>query len=636
MHPLELLERYWKHHSFRPYQEEIIEAVMSNEDVFALLPTGAGKSVCYQLPAIALEGICIVVSPLIALMQDQVKDLKSKGIKSIALHSGLSKKEIDIALDNARFGKYKLLYLSPERLEQPLVQSRIQQMKVSFIAVDEAHCISQWGYDFRPAYLHIRKLREWHPHANCIALTATAKKEIISDITKSLDFINPKIIQGSFKRNNIALNVTATDDKWYYLTQALDRSLNSSIVYVRTRNATIEISRKLNEAGYSSAYFHGGLSSEEKTNKLHEWLQNRVATMVATTAFGMGINKENVDTVVHYHLTESLESYYQEVGRAGRNGLPATGLLLYKPADEQRLKKQFIEHLPENKDLKYIYNKLCNYFQVAYGEMPENSFQFDFKKFCSTYKLQGKLSYNCLQILDRSSIINLHQQFNFRTRIQFVVSNQQLFQYLERNPNLELPVKTLLRTYGGIFDFETKVNLDLIVKKTQLTEKKLISLLHQLESDEIIHLQLASSDSEISFLKPREDDLTINPILPVVRQQITQKKKQIESVIDYIKNDRVCRQMQLLTYFGEHINEPCGICSVCIQKSKKTEKPLESIEESILSLLHNNSLSSRELHESLNCNEDSLVEAIKRLLEGNKIEITTNNQYKCRDPKPRR
>ncbi|MEM1001242.1 MAG: RecQ family ATP-dependent DNA helicase [Bacteroidota bacterium] len=630
MQPIEILERYWRFTSFRPLQEEIIDSVIEKEDTFALLPTGSGKSLCYQIPGLYFDGLCIVISPLISLMENQVSELRRRGIKAIALTSGISLKDLDSVLDNAIYGKYKFLYLSPERLEQHLVKERIQQMKVDLIAVDEAHCISQWGYDFRPAYLNIVKLREWHPSANCIALTATAKPEIVSDIMSSLDFVTPKVFQGSFKRNNIALKVIEIDDKWYQLTKTLDSSLSSSIVYVRTRKASKELSIKLNEVGYSSAYFHGGLSSEEKRIRLNDWLDNRTSIMVATTAFGMGIDKQDVDTVVHYNLPESLESYYQEVGRAGRNGLPARAVLIHKSIDEHLLYQQFIGNLPTIGDIKLVYKRLCNYFQIAYGEKVNEAFQFNFRKFCDVYNLKGQLSYNCLEILDRNSVISLNQQFSYKTEIQFIIDNHSLFSYLERNKDLDHVVKTILRTYGGIFDYNTKVNLDLVLKKLKINEKDLILMLKKLEKDGIISLKLANSDSEITFTKPREDNVTINPFLPIMNRQIDIKKTQVASVIDYLKNNRVCRQVQILEYFGEKERTPCGICSVCESKSKAHYNN-RTIQDLVLEAIKVKILSSRELIQSLDFDSEQILQSLRDLLEEDRITITKSNKYKCKE-----
>ena len=628
MHPIQLLERYWKFTSFRPLQEEIIEALLQDEDTFALLPTGGGKTLCFQIPALIKDGICIVISPLIALIQDQINELKRKGIKAIALNSGLSQKDLDTLLDNAIYGNYKFLYLSPERLMQPLVKQRIQQMKISLIAVDEAHCISQWGYDFRPAYLNIAELRKWHPSVNCIALTATAKPEIIEDIVANLDLVNTKIFKGSFRRDNLAFIVKNCEDKWYELCNSLDCSLSSSIIYVRTRKDCKQLKDKLQQAGYSVDFYHGGLTSAEKKNKLDNWMANRTAIMVATTAFGMGIDKSDVDRVIHYSLPESIESYYQEAGRAGSHGLPAKAVLLVKSQDDKRLKQQFLDSIPSVSDVKLIYKKLCSYFQIAYGEGDLKVFQINFKNFCNTYQLNSTIAYNSLLVLDRNSVINLSKQFNFKTKIQFIVSNDQLFNYLERNINLEMLIKVLLRTYGGIFDHVTKIDLGLIIKKTQIAEGKLIYLLEQLAKDNIISLELGKSDAEIEFLKAREDDRTINPLIKTIKAQHEKKVNQIDSIIAFATSKDTCKQIEILNYFGEKSNENCGICSVCLSNRKEDKSHFIQIKTKVKDCLKQDILNSRELSKKLKTEERIIIEIIKELLEDDKISITKSNNYK--------
>ena len=626
MHPIEVLERYWNHTDFRPLQEDIINAVLEGEDTFVLLPTGGGKSVCFQIPALIKDGICIVVSPLIALMTDQVNRLKQKGIKAIALTSGLSYADLDTQLDNCIYGNYKFLYLSPERLQQSLVQERIQRMNVSLIAVDEAHCISQWGNDFRPAYKNIITLRELQPNVNCIALTATAKPKVVEDIIQNLDFINPKIFKASFARPNIGYHVINTDDKWFELYRILQKHKGASIVYVRNRRATTDLKKFLEQKGISATFYHGGIAKKEKEERLKNWSLGQVQVMVATTAFGMGIDKADVRTVVHFNLPESLESYYQEAGRAGRDQNEAYAYLLKQKLDESRLKAQFVSTLPDLKFIKFTYNKLCNFLQISYGEGENTTHQLDFKYFCKTYNLNPSLAYNSLLVLDRNAIISLVQRFNYRTKVQFIASNKQVFSYLEKHLELNTIVKVLLRTYGGIFDYETKINLDLVAHKANFSEKEVIQQLKRLEKDQIISLELSNSDSEITLLKPREDDRTINPIAKLVEQQNTIKKEQIEAVIAYTQNNKVCRSIQLLNYFGETSKHNCGICSVCISKQNPNND--NTITEKVLDALQQGELSSRQLLLKLNCRQEDLLHSITQLIELKKIEITDSNTYR--------
>ena len=627
-HPINILERHWNFTSFRPFQEDIINAVISGEDVMALMPTGGGKSLCFQIPALAKDGICIVISPLIALMQNQVQALTDKGIKAIALTSGISYKQLDILLDNCIYGNYKFLYLSPERLQQELVQDRIKQMHVNLIAIDEAHCISQWGNDFRPAYRNIKVLRQLKPSVNCIALTASATPEVVEDIISELDYIQPNVFRQSFARPNLAYMVFEENDKFYKLENILKKQSGSSIIYVRNRKSTIEICDYLEKKGMTATYYHGGLSNTEKDNNLNSWLHNKAQVIVATNAFGMGIDKPDVKTVIHLNLPDSIESYFQEAGRAGRNGEKAFAIILKNNSDEELVKNQFLDTLPTVAFVKLVYNKLCNYFQISYGEGVYITHNFNFNQFCKTYKFNTILAYNALQFLDRTSVINLSKQYNRQTLVRFIVSNTSLFTYLEKHQNSSIVIKSILRTYGGAFDQEVKINTTLIADKASTSEESVFKILEQLEKDQIITLSASKTDAQITFILPREDDKTINVIASILEQQNKVKKKHVASVIDYIRNDKRCKSIQLLNYFGEKNVDACGICSVCIL-DKKSKKPEDKhIKNAIINLLENGDLSSRLLSEKLPFAEKDINSMIQLLLEHHIITITKTNTYK--------
>lgn len=627
-HPINILERYWKFTSFRPLQEDIINSVLEGEDTFALLPTGGGKSVCFQIPALAKEGVCIVISPLVSLIKNQVQTLQNKGIKAMALTSGISYKELDTILDNCIYGNYKFLYLSPERLEQDIVQERIRQMHVNLIAVDEAHCISQWGNDFRPSYKNIVKLREIQPTVNVIALTASATPEVVNDIIKALDFISPKVFRQSFSRSNLAYMSFTEEDKRFRLRTILAKNKASSIVYVRNRKATQDISSFLENNGFTATFYHGGLTNTEKDKALDSWMSNKKQVIVATNAFGMGIDKPDVKTVIHLNLPESLESYFQEAGRAGRDGNKAFAVILKNKSDDLLIKNQFLKVLPNVDFIKLVYRKLSSYFQVAYGEGKEDVFDFNFNKFCIAYGFNTLLAYNALLILDRTSIITLSKQFNNKTKVLFKINNNALFSYLETYPEISTIVKAILRTYGGAFEQETKINITLIAQKTNANENKIIEALTLLEKAEIITLKHSITDAKITYLVPREDEKTINRIAKIIKQQNALKEKQVLSVLNYANNNNICKSVQLLTYFEETKVKDCGICSVCIKRKPVEKVDSSTIKKKIIQTLENGEHSSRALFERLSFSEENINLHLKELLEYNIISITNTNTYK--------
>jgi ATP-dependent DNA helicase RecQ len=563
-------------------------------------------------------------------MKDQVNALLNKGIKAIALTSGIPNKEIDTLLDNCIYGNYKFLYLSPERLQQELVQDRIRQMNVNLIAVDEAHCISQWGNDFRPAYKNINILRQLHPTVNVIALTASATPEVVEDIITELDFISPKVFKQSFYRPNIAYMVFEEEDKYFRLEAILLKNKQPSIIYVRNRRLTLEITQYLESENISSTYYHGGLNNTIKDQHLNDWLSSKKQVMVATNAFGMGIDKSDVKTVIHINLPDSIESYFQEAGRAGRDEAKAYAVILKNNNDNTALNNQFLKVLPTVDFVKIVYRKLCSYFQISYGEGAYQTFDFNFNEFCKTYKFNTVTTYNALNILDNTSIITLSKQFNKRIEVQFLISSHALFKYLDAHKDFEIIIKSILRTYGGIFEHSTKINSSLISDKAGIKEMRLVYVLEQLAKDEVITLLINKTDAQITFIEPREDEKTINRIASIIKQQNTLKQKQVQAVLDYINNDQLCKSIQLLTYFGEKDVQPCGICSVCISAKAKPKTDIKTVKNKIIECLEFGDKNSKTLFKTLPFTEEDINNTLKKLLEDDIVELTKTNSYKLK------
>ncbi|NNK12172.1 MAG: RecQ family ATP-dependent DNA helicase [Flavobacteriaceae bacterium] len=625
--PTEILSEYWGHKAFRGSQEEIISAVLEGKDVLALLPTGGGKSVCYQIPGLMLEGICIVVSPLVALIRDQVSSLRAKGIKAVALTGGISFEETITLLDNCLYGGYQFLYLSPERLQQELIRERISEMNPSLFAIDEAHCISQWGIDFRPAYLKCSILRELHPNVPFIALTATATARVADDITENLRMSAPLVVRDSFERKNLVYSVIKQENKNQQLIQLCKKDSPSGIVYVRSRRRTEELSRLLADQGIRARAFHGGMTRNEKEYNLKAWKEDKISFMVATSAFGMGIDKADVRKVIHFELPESIESYFQEAGRAGRDGQSADAVLLVNPEDEGRLIKQFISVLPDVAFIKLLYNKLNNYFQIAYGTEENRDFPFNFNDFCEAYGLNPSLTYNGLRLLDQNSVISLTQHFSQKTSVQFTASKIAIFNYLDANPKHRNILQTLLRTYGGVFEFETKINPVLVAKKAGVIEDQVIASLKKAEMDGMLEFHNEQQDMRITFLVPREDDRTINTFSNKIKDLNKVKITNVQAVLDYVKNDTQCRSNQLLSYFGEQASARCGACDVCLKASPVTGKELKALDRDILKMIEGKALSPQILINSLGKDKEIVLKELRYLMEEGKIVLTSNNKY---------
>lgn len=624
--PQHILKTYWGYDTFRPLQEDCIQSILKGQDTIALLPTGGGKSLCYQIPALASEGIAIIVSPLIALMKDQVLNLQEKGIKALAITSGLRYSDLDTLLDNCIYGNYKLLYLSPERLQQELVIERIKQMNVSLIAVDEAHCISQWGHDFRPAYRKISRLREIKPDTPIIALTATATDTVLKDITQELQLHEPILCKGSYHRKNLTYTLINSTDKNFRLEQLLKTITQSAIIYVRNRKATILTAQFLNSRGITATYYHGGMSREERHTHYKNWRDNKSKVMVSTNAFGMGIDKSNVDIVIHLEIPDSLENYFQEAGRAGRNGQASKAVLIYNENDILRLENQFLHIIPSVADVKKIYSKLNSYFQISYGEGEETNHRFNFSAFCQVYGLKTMHTYNALLALDRNSIISLSQEFTKRATLMFKVTDIALTYYLIKNPQWDTIVKTILRTYGGVFEQVVTINYSVIANKSGSSIDKVHNTLLALAKDDIIEYDYKSYDTSITFLVPREDDRTINVIASHIKTQALFKKQQIETVKKYVTATTPCRTTQLLSYFGEEVHTPCGNCDICLQNNDSLTTSTSEIRQAILEALALKEQSSRELTH-LPYSESQIITTIKLLLDQKKITITPANTY---------
>ncbi|MCF8321590.1 MAG: RecQ family ATP-dependent DNA helicase [Flavobacterium sp.] len=623
---LEILQKYWNHDSFRKPQDEIIDSVLEGKDTFGLLPTGGGKSICYQVPAMLKDGICIVISPLVALMKDQVQQLQNRNIKAIALTGGIKEDEISNLLDNCEFGNYKFLYLSPERLQSDWILDRIKKLPVNLIAIDEAHCVSQWGHDFRPAYLKISQLKTSFPKIPFLALTASATNSVLEDIILQLNMNHPRVYRKSFERKNIAYMIFEVEDKLYRIKQILDKNPEPSIIYVRNRKSCSEFALQLENLGIKSTFYHGGLSAKEKESQMNLWMNGKVQVMVATNAFGMGIDKSNVKTVIHTQLPESMESYYQETGRAGRNGQKSFAILLKSPSDIFQAQNQFIHVLPDKKILTEIYIKLCNYFQIAYGEGINEQFSFNLNHFCQKYGFPTLKTFHAIQFLDRQGILTLIQEFSEKVSLRFIIPSKEVIRYLSLNPNEEPAILSILRTYPGIYETKTAVNISLIAKKSDCEESFVFTVLEKLYQLNVIEYHKKNNDSSLIFNEIREDERTINRVVKYLEAQNKQKIIQFNSVLDFINDSKSCKNKLVLSYFGETSETDCGICSFCIsQKNTSTDTFL--ISEKIIELLKKEDLSSRKIQMLTKNSQDTIIFALQNLLENDTIIIKPNNQY---------
>ncbi len=623
----EVLRRYWGFTAFRPAQEQIIRSVLDGRDTLALMPTGGGKSLTYQIPALVSEGICVVVTPLIALMKDQVDRLRTRGIRAVAIHSGLSPRQIDIALDNCVYGDVKFLYVAPERLSTEVFRLRVARMKLSLLAVDEAHCISQWGYDFRPSYLRIAELREQFPEVPVLALTASATAKVAEDIMYHLHFAEPHIIRSSFARPNLSYSVRHTDDKNGQLLRLVHNVAGSGIVYMRTREGTEQIADLLRQEGVTAAAYHGGLGHAERSLRQEEWLSGRTRVMVATNAFGMGIDKADVRFVVHYAPCDSLESYYQEAGRAGRDGQRAYALLLAASDDRERIVRRFDREFPPLEKVKDIYEAVCSFLQVGIGDGGGASFLFNIHDFCMRSKLYSGTVQSALKLLQQNGYLTLTDAQDNPARVMFCVSRDDLYRLRLKRDELDPLIRTMLRLYNGIFTDFRPIDEGELAAWSGYTVERVRELLKRLWQLRVIRY-IPSNRSPILYFNeerlPRAD-LYIAPETYSRRQELMHER--FERMIAYTANETECRSVLLQRYFGEEHPVACGICDICLARkraakttaaaatSEVREDPQSALCDELLRLLAEGPADPRMLSLRVACAPDLLSRAVRTLLD---------------------
>ena len=624
----EILKEYWNFSSFRIPQEEIIKTVLQQKDVITLLPTGGGKSICFQVPALVKEGVCLVISPLIALMQDQVENLKNRNIKATIIKAGSSQNDIITLFDNIKFGNIKFLYISPERLQSTFIQQKIKELNVSFVAIDEAHCISEWGHDFRPSYRNIKVLKDIIPNVNFIALTATANKKVLEDISSNLELKNPGIFKKSFTRENLAYQVFSVEDKLLRLEQIFAKTKSPAIIYVNSRKKTVELANFLNARNFKSSFYHGGLSIKEKQISFDNWMTEKTPIMISTNAFGMGIDKSNVGIVVHFDVPFSIENYIQESGRAGRDEKKSFAVLLKNENDIAIYKEQVKKGLPSLLEIKEVHRKLYQYFRISNGEISENSYSFNLLEFSEIYKFTPIKVDAILKILSNNGVFELTNTYNQKSTVIFNSSSRNVISHAIRNIYTKKFIDTLLRTYTGLFEQEVKVDEFLLAKKNNITSKQVIANLERLQQEEILTYNSVKTDTEIRFLVPREDDKTINRFSKEISRFLKQKEKKSADFLAYITNNKVCRSIQILEYFDEISTKNCGICDVCLSKKRYNKK---DIYFEILSILkEKNSLTSQEINQYLKANEKDILIHLQELLAQDKIQINHQNKYQLK------
>jgi ATP-dependent DNA helicase RecQ len=626
----QILVKYWGYSAFRPMQEEIINSVLAGKDTLALLPTGGGKSLCYQVPGMAREGICIVISPLIALMKDQVDRLKNIGIKAFAIYSGMHYNEIELALNNVTLGDAKFLYVSPERLATPTFRESLRYMKVNLLAVDEAHCISQWGYDFRPPYLQIAEIRPILPDVPILAVTATATADVVSDIQDQLKFQEHHVIRQTFERKNLAYVVLQEENKPGKLVEMFKKVQGSAIVYAGTRRRTYDIARHLNKNGIPADHYHAGLDNAARETRQKAWMSGNPRVIVATNAFGMGIDKPDVRLVVHVDCPESIEAYFQEAGRAGRDGKKAWAVIMFQQSDLLDAQHQFDLAFPDMDSIKNVYHALGNYLRLAVGSGKNMSFDFDISDFCNQYNFNALTAYSALKFLEKEGYVILSEGIHFPPKLHVKLDGEKLYRFRVENPDLDGFLKVILRSYTGLFSQFTKFNLNELSRRTNLTVDKAVAKLEKLHKLGVLIFVPPKSKPQVIFSEERIDskDLYISKDNYATRKRVAQQR--LSSLSGYLTAANKCRSMLLLNYFGEKQPKRCGQCDVCIERNKvdMNEQEFTAVVEQIKPLLKERPCDIETLFQSAkNTRKEKLMSVIEWLLDNDKVGLNEDKKF---------